>query len=995
MPSSSGSSKSTAQQPVTPSATSYTSLRRSLTQGTTSSTVSSSSSSRHHHLHRHLGSGSSARQQARLGISTDYTDLHLHSACTSGNIGLVRYALQQGQPVNSVLNGVLPLHAAASSGSEAVVRELIEYGADVNAPRLSRRYSNNRIQSTGLAAGTTGSTALHFAAANGHAGIVSLLLEFGADPSAEEKYGLTPEMIATQRGHFEAASLLRQAQIEQADRAAASSASGSSAVKSLAKKRLHPQRSFDALAVKLQQHASQPHLPSSLHMTAVGNSSTSLNTQAALAGSSVIRRLSVPSHVKDAHSARRPSLPSVFEKAAHPSATLKQALGMTSSSSSRKNKDAKLLGAGGLGSASQTSLGSTLIGRNRSNSVIEDDEHDLADTDEQLATLLSQQQLSSSWVQRDDSVRPSTSSSTTSSVDRTTSTYGDAAGSAARAQGGTARADKFYRPRHSSQLSGKTSIGSSAPMSPQVFVEDDETGSEIPDVPSRSNSLRATSSAYDYVGRDAGESSAPSTLNYLSNSEMRSTPNPVDSSDRASTTSRSTFDAGKRGVDAAPRLGAVAGGAGSAEESNSLNQKFAAEHNEPGSSRSKAAGNVVETVKRVETRQGRSDSVGTDGRFSSAASSYSGPGTLSTYAPSESTNATSIHPSTQASYNHTNLAKSPLTPLYETGGAYAPSSSVTGITTSAQARSRVKKAERDLLNYDPSDTSGGSSRPTLTQKLAAYGQTLALERKLVAAEEKRQKPRSSSPGSVRQHAPFKYETISTSSIKPNGSVTNGVVTSQPLDATPPLKSTAPQWRAIPATDRLGPPHTNHHHRHVSGGSHDDKSTTAKDGRSKQIESSNSSSAFREPSTTSMQGDRATKCPSSNANEPVVFGLNPDAPKGPVSFVQAHKPVEPAAFTSAAGGPLGGTAGGSSSSTHSADKPFKNGSRKSHSNKGTSSVTSAKEQVELDTIEQIRMEQAVPKAQITIQHGSNKSRSGTTTGGSSKKTTSGFRKIFGR
>jgi ankyrin repeat protein len=49
--------------------------------------------------------------------------------------GLVKYALIHGQPVNSVLNGVLPLHAAASSGNETVVRMLIEHGADVNSPR--------------------------------------------------------------------------------------------------------------------------------------------------------------------------------------------------------------------------------------------------------------------------------------------------------------------------------------------------------------------------------------------------------------------------------------------------------------------------------------------------------------------------------------------------------------------------------------------------------------------------------------------------------------------------------------------------------------------------------------------------------------------------------------------------------------------------------------------------------------------------------------------
>ena len=57
----------------------------------------------------------------------------LHHAAASGNLGLVEFALSHGQPINSVLNGVLPLHAACAGGSEAVVQYLIDEGADVNA----------------------------------------------------------------------------------------------------------------------------------------------------------------------------------------------------------------------------------------------------------------------------------------------------------------------------------------------------------------------------------------------------------------------------------------------------------------------------------------------------------------------------------------------------------------------------------------------------------------------------------------------------------------------------------------------------------------------------------------------------------------------------------------------------------------------------------------------------------------------------------------------
>jgi hypothetical protein len=84
-------------------------------------------------------------------------NLELHSAAASGNIGLVHYALTHGQPVNSVLHGVLPLHAACSGGSVEVVKMLIERGANVNAPRLPRRYSDGR-KSNAPSVGTAGTS---------------------------------------------------------------------------------------------------------------------------------------------------------------------------------------------------------------------------------------------------------------------------------------------------------------------------------------------------------------------------------------------------------------------------------------------------------------------------------------------------------------------------------------------------------------------------------------------------------------------------------------------------------------------------------------------------------------------------------------------------------------------------------------------------------------------------------------------------------------------
>jgi len=183
---------------------------------------------------------------------TPVTNLGLHSAAASGDYGLVRYALSNGQPINSVLHGVLPIHVACSGGDEQVVHLLIDHGADVNAPRyvysfppapllnyllpcvhlassitnfhiyttisrLPLRYTSdkNRDASAPIV-GTSGSTPLHFACANGHVNIVVILLQHGAHPDRADKHGVTPESLARENGHENCAETIRQ-WIEQKD----------------------------------------------------------------------------------------------------------------------------------------------------------------------------------------------------------------------------------------------------------------------------------------------------------------------------------------------------------------------------------------------------------------------------------------------------------------------------------------------------------------------------------------------------------------------------------------------------------------------------------------------------------------------------------------------------------------------------------------------------------------------------------------------------------
>ncbi|RDX47101.1 hypothetical protein OH76DRAFT_1484944 [Lentinus brumalis] len=149
------------------------------------------------------------RAEAKYNVTLDFPNLGLHSAAASGNLGLVTYALDHGQPVNSVLDGVLPLHVASSGGNDLIVRLLIERGADVNAPRLPRKYSSDRHRDTSAPiVGSSGATPLHFAAANGHEHVVLTLLLHGAHPDRADKHNITPQMLARQNGWTRCAELL-------------------------------------------------------------------------------------------------------------------------------------------------------------------------------------------------------------------------------------------------------------------------------------------------------------------------------------------------------------------------------------------------------------------------------------------------------------------------------------------------------------------------------------------------------------------------------------------------------------------------------------------------------------------------------------------------------------------------------------------------------------------------------------------------------------------
>jgi uncharacterized protein len=146
--------------------------------------------------------------------------LTIHEAAATGDLERVRQ-LVQGQPdrVNAVSpDGFGPLGLACFFNHPEVARYLIEQGADVNAPsqnaqRVHPIHSAVAARNTGLvtlllekgadinAAQAGGYTALHAAAHHGDEPMIKLLLEHMADINAVTHDGKTPMELAIKNGH--------------------------------------------------------------------------------------------------------------------------------------------------------------------------------------------------------------------------------------------------------------------------------------------------------------------------------------------------------------------------------------------------------------------------------------------------------------------------------------------------------------------------------------------------------------------------------------------------------------------------------------------------------------------------------------------------------------------------------------------------------------------------------------------------------------------------
>jgi len=153
---------------------------------------------------KHFKSQTDLSMKSNPPPNPNHVDLHMHQAVISGNIGMIRFALDNGQSIHSSINGLQAIHVAAGFGQLAIMKYLVSRGANVNSRRGSTMPDGTEINNDKI----KGPTPLHFAASNGHIQVVEYLLERGADPDIEDQYGCTPIDIALAQGYIDIYKLL-------------------------------------------------------------------------------------------------------------------------------------------------------------------------------------------------------------------------------------------------------------------------------------------------------------------------------------------------------------------------------------------------------------------------------------------------------------------------------------------------------------------------------------------------------------------------------------------------------------------------------------------------------------------------------------------------------------------------------------------------------------------------------------------------------------------
>ena len=130
------------------------------------------------------------REGANVEVSAgSISEKRLHEAARSGHADIAAMLLEAGANAMARNNvGWMPLHHAASGGHEQIVTLLVDAGADVAATILPAKSSPPRLHfvDAGAYGGQNrgGETPLALSVHNGHAGVLRLLLDAGAEPSA-------------------------------------------------------------------------------------------------------------------------------------------------------------------------------------------------------------------------------------------------------------------------------------------------------------------------------------------------------------------------------------------------------------------------------------------------------------------------------------------------------------------------------------------------------------------------------------------------------------------------------------------------------------------------------------------------------------------------------------------------------------------------------------------------------------------------------------------
>jgi ankyrin repeat protein len=135
----------------------------------------------------------------------------LMTASRTGSVDAVKVLIAKGADVNAqeTWHGETALMWAVSQRHPDVVRELIAHGADVNGHSTVNKWERqNSAEPREKWLPLGGLTPLEFAARQGCADCIPVLVEKGADINATDQDGITPLLSAMINGHYDAASVL-------------------------------------------------------------------------------------------------------------------------------------------------------------------------------------------------------------------------------------------------------------------------------------------------------------------------------------------------------------------------------------------------------------------------------------------------------------------------------------------------------------------------------------------------------------------------------------------------------------------------------------------------------------------------------------------------------------------------------------------------------------------------------------------------------------------